>query len=287
MKAPPFKYTRAPSVGEAIDLLDEFKDDALLLAGGQSLMPVLNMRLASPSLLIDINPISELAGIAFADGVLRIGAMTRHRDVADSPLVRKHLPLIAQAMRHVAHPAIQNRGTFGGSLATADPAAEMPACCVALGARILLQSKRGRRSVEAADFFRGIYETAREPDELLLGAEIPISGPSWRPCFMEFSRRHGDFAIAGIAAQAQMQGSRFAQIRIVLFGVESRPFRARAAEEALTAAGNLADGIAAAQAGLADSLAPLSDSHASDHLRLHYSRILIDRAMKKLSEGRT
>ena len=287
MKAPPFKYARARSVGEALDLLDEFKDDALLLAGGQSLMPVLNMRLASPSLLIDINPISDLSGIALADGVLRIGAMTRHRDVSDSPLVRKHLPLISQAMHHVAHPAIQNRGTFGGSLATADPAAEMPACCVALGARILLQSKQGRRSVDATDFFRGIYETAREPDELLLGAEIPVPDPSWRPCFMEFSRRRGDFAIAGIAAQAQVRGSRFAQMRIVLFGVESRPFRARAAEEALTAAGNLADGVALAQASLADSPAPLSDSQASHHLRLHYARILIDRAVKELSESGT
>lgn len=285
MKAPPFKYARARSIGETIDLLDDFRDEALVLAGGQSLMPVLNMRLASPSLLVDINPVGELAGIELADGFLRIGAMTRHRDVAESPLVREHLPLIAQAMRHVAHPAIQNRGTFGGSLATADPAAEMPACCVALGARILLQSKQGRRSIEATDFFRGIYETAREPNELLVGAEIPIAGPSWRPCFMEFSRRHGDFAIAGIASQARLRDSRFSEICIVLFGVESRPFRARMAEETITAASNLADGIAAAQAGLADSLVPLSDSHASDHLRLHYARVLIDRAVSRLSEG--
>ena len=128
-----------------------------MLAGGQSLMPMLNMRLASPSVLIDINPVTELAGISVAEGVLHIGAMTRHREVAESPLVREHLPLIALAMRHVAHPAIQNRGTFGGSLATADPSAEMPACCLALDARILLESRRGRRSVEAGDFFRGIF----------------------------------------------------------------------------------------------------------------------------------
>jgi carbon-monoxide dehydrogenase medium subunit len=166
MKAPPFQYARAESTAETLALLAQYKDEALVLAGGQSLMPMLNMCLASPFVLIDIHPLDELAGIRLGGGILYISAMTRHREVAESPLVREHLPLIAQAMRHVAHPAIRNRGAFGGSFATADPSAEMPACCVALGARILLESTRGRRSVAAGDFFRGIHETAREADEL-------------------------------------------------------------------------------------------------------------------------
>jgi carbon-monoxide dehydrogenase medium subunit len=283
MKAPPFQYACAQSVSEALDLLAEYKDDALVLAGGQSLMPVLNMRLASPSVLIDINPLTELAGLKAAGGVLHIGAMTRHREVAESALVREHLPLITQAMRHVAHPAIQNRGTFGGSLATADPSAEMPACCLALGARILLESKRGRRSVEADDFFRGIFETAREPDELLVGVEIPIPDSAWRPCFMEFARRHGDYAIAGVAALAKLDAARISDIRIVLFGVEARPSRARAAEEAITNAGALTDGIADAQAALTNVLVPLADNHASGEMRIHYARVLIERVALELT----
>ncbi len=284
MKAPRFKYARPESVDEAVEMLSSERE-ALILAGGQSLMPVLNMRLASPSLLIDINWLRELGGIEMGDGMLRIGALTRHREVADSPLVREHVPLIADAMRHVGHPAIQNRGTFGGSLATADPSAEMPACCVALGARIRLRSKRGHRSVAAEDFFRGIFETAREPDELLVAVEIPIPGPSWRSCFIEFVRRHGDFAIAGIAANTNIESDRISDIRIALFGVEARPTRLRRAEEAIIGARTADNAFATMQAELTNTLEPMSDVHASGELRLHYARVLLERVTRQLSIG--
>src|SRR2546428_1307842 len=163
-------------------------------------MTTLNMRLSAPEILVDINRIEGLAGITFADGVLRIGAMTRHFDVEHSALVARHAPLIAQAMPHVAHPAIRNRGTFGGSLAFADPAAELPACAVALGARLLLESARGRRAVEAKDFFRGLYSTALAADEILVAAEIPVAKPGARYEFAELARRKGDYALIGVAA---------------------------------------------------------------------------------------
>jgi aerobic carbon-monoxide dehydrogenase medium subunit len=282
MKAPRFQYIRAQSRADALDLLAQHKGEARILAGGQSLMPMLNMRLASPSILVDINALTELAGITLLGGMVRIGAMTRHREVAESTLVREHLPLITDAMRHVAHPAIRNRGTFGGSLATADPCAEMPACCLVLGARMVAESVRGQRTIGANDFFRGIFETALEPDELLVAVEVPIPDSSWRPSFMEFARRHGDYAIVGAAAQAQLDGARLSDIRLVLFGVDDRAIRVRSAEQALLGSASGAQAIAAAQSALSDELSPSSDNHASAQMRLHYARVLIERTVRRL-----
>ncbi len=168
MKAPRFSYVRAESLEQVLRLLAEHGDDARILAGGQSLVPVLNMRLSQPKLVIDINRLDALRGISLQGGLVRIGALARHAEVMSSDIVARHLPLIAEAMPHVAHVAVRNRGTFGGSIALADPAAEMPACILALGATLVVESTRGRRTIAADDFFQGLYETAREPDELLV-----------------------------------------------------------------------------------------------------------------------
>jgi carbon-monoxide dehydrogenase medium subunit len=285
MKAPNFQYARAHSVSHVLDLLAQYGDDALILAGGQSLMPLLNMRMAKPAILVDINPLRDLGRVRVGDGVLHIGAMTRHRDVAESPLVREHCPLLTEAMRHVAHPAIRNRGTFGGSLATADPSAEMPACCLALQATMLVESRRGRRAIAAQDFFRGIFETALEPDELLVGVDIPLSDSGWRPAFIEIARRHGDYAIGGIATQARLEQGRIVDLRLVLFGIEAHPRRIRTAEQAILTARSIDRGIADAQATLSRELAPLSDSQAGAELRLHYARILVKRVVLALTAG--
>jgi carbon-monoxide dehydrogenase medium subunit len=279
MKAPPFRYVRARSCAHACDLLAQHSGEARLIAGGQSLMPVLNMRLANPAILVDINSVGELAGISVADGMLRIGALTRHREVAESALVRQHLALITDAMQHVAHAAIRNRGTFGGSLATADPAAEMPACCLALDAGMVIESIRGRRTVHVDDFFRGTFETAIEPDEILVAVEFPIPGPLWRHAFVEFARRRGDFAIVGGAVQARVETRRMVEVRLVLFGVGDRPVRMRRAEQALVASARLDEGIAAAQATLEKDISPLSDNQASADTRLHLARALLRRAL--------
>ena len=175
MKAPSFDYARPTSLPEAFALLERHRDGARILAGGQSLMATLNMRLSAPEILVDINAIEGLSGIALDGEMLRIGAMTRHFEVERSALVARHAPLIAQAMPHIAHAAIRNRGTFGGSLAFADPAAELPACAVALSARMVLQSSRGRRTVTAAEFFQGLYRTALAQDEIMVACEVPIA----------------------------------------------------------------------------------------------------------------
>ena len=229
MKAPRFAYVRAESLDQVLVLLAEHGDDARILAGGQSLMPTLNMRLSQPLLLIDINRLDELKGISLEGEEVRIGGMTRHSEVLDSPVVADHLPLIAEAMTHVAHVAIRNRGTFGGSIALADPAAEMPACVVALDASLVLASSRGRRTVEARSFFKGLYETDRADDEILIEVRIPIAKPGYASSFMELARRHGDFALAGVCCHAKVDGVTLSDVRLAYFGSEDRPRFAQAA----------------------------------------------------------
>lgn len=285
MKPQRFSYRRARSREEALDLLAHHAGEARVLAGGQSLMPMLNMRLAAPALLVDINPLSDLAGISVADGRLRIGALTRHREVAESSLVRAHAPLLSLAMAHVGHPAIRNRGTIGGSLANADPAAEMPACCLALDARMIVESSRGTRTIGADDFLRGIFDTAIEPDELLAAIEIPVPVQPWRPGFKEFARRHGDFALVGAAAVVQEDKGRASDMRLVLFGAGERALRARGAETALMAEGDPAAKIAQACEALADDIAPMSDIHASAEMRMHLARVLVRRLAAELDVG--
>src|SRR5947208_11129602 len=200
MKAPRFAYARPASIAEALALLQEHGDDARVLAGGQSLVPMMNFRVAAPKVLVDINRIGSLAGIKVAKGFVRIGALTRHVGLERSADVAKHLPLVASAIPHIAHPAIRNRGTFGGSCALADPAAELPACALALGATFVVAGKKGERRIAAQDFFKGPYPTALKPGELLVAAEFPLPKPGYASAFGELPRRHGDYAMVGVAA---------------------------------------------------------------------------------------
>jgi len=284
VKAPRFSYVRADSVAQAVALLDQHGEEARILAGGQSLMPTLNMRLSQPRLLIDINRLDALAGIALQGDRVRIGALTRHVEVANSAIVARHLPLIAEAMPHVAHVAVRNRGTFGGSIALADPAAEMPACVLALGATLVLQSAAGRREVAADDYFLGLYETARRPDELLVEALVPVQRPGTVSVFMELARRHGDFAIAGMAFHLTVARGVVADARLVYFGSEDKPTLAHGARTAI--AGRRMDEASANAAAdaLEHDLAPMTNVQGSTAMRLHLQRVLTRRALAVAAE---
>jgi carbon-monoxide dehydrogenase medium subunit len=280
VKAPRFSYVRAESIAQALTLLARHGPQAAVLAGGQSLMPMLNMRLSHPALLIDINRIDALKGIALAGERVRIGALVRHAELEASPLIAQHLPLIAEAMPLVAHLPVRHRGTFGGSIALADPAGELPACILASAAHLVLESSSGRREVAAEDYFKGFYETARRPDELLIEALIPSRKPGSLSVFMEFARRHGDFAIAGIALQLTRSGDTVAAARVAYFGSEDKPTLGRAVAGAIVGGRLEETTIKAAQAAVAEDLAPLSNQQASAALRLHLQRVLTGRALE-------
>jgi carbon-monoxide dehydrogenase medium subunit len=237
------------------------------------------MRLSQPGLLIDINRIEALGGIALQAGRVRIGALARHAEVASSAIVGEHLPLIAEAMPHVAHMAVRNRGTFGGSIALADPAAEMPACALALGATFVLQSAGGRREIAAEDYFKGLYETERRPDELLVEAHVPVEPPGSVSVFLELARRHGDFAIAGLACHLELDGDRVNAARLVYFGSEDRPTLAKGAAAALAGKRLDPEVADAAAATLGDDLDPIANAQGSARLRLHLQRVLTKRAL--------
>src|SRR3954452_6088343 len=205
MKAAAFAYARAASVVNALEFLAAHGDKAKVLSGGQSLMPAMNLRLISPEFIVDIGELAELRGIAVNGDLLTIGARTRHVDVLKSPEVAAHAPLLRDAISHVAHPAIRNRGTLGGSLAHADPASELPACMVALDATVIVRGPGGERRIAAQDFFTGIYQTMLSPEELLVAVELPVARRNSAHFFREFARRRGDYAIVGLAAQAIVQ----------------------------------------------------------------------------------
>src|SRR5271154_2604214 len=205
MKPAPFRYIAARTLEQALALKAEYGDEARFLAGGQSLVPTLNFRLSQPAVLIDINPLTQFAGMQESGpGRLRIGALTRFRDIERDPVTAKALPLIHEALPHVAHPQIRNRGTLGGNLAHADPASEMPAIVLALGGRLLARSRSGERWIAAADFFAGALRTALEPDEMLTDVELPVAAPRCGACFMEVARRGGDFALMGVACTVRL-----------------------------------------------------------------------------------
>ena len=217
MKPAPFAYERVNTLDEAFEMLTKYGENARILAGGQSLMATLNMRLSTPDILIDINHIDGLAGIEDTGKNIRVGALTRHVEIECSELITKHVPLISKAVDHIAHPAIRNRGTFGGSIAFADPAAELPACIVALDATLQLSSKSGERELKAEDFFRGLYETALQPNEILTAVSIPKITPGWKSEFMELARRQGDYAIIGLATHLKLENRKFGEGRLVFF----------------------------------------------------------------------
>ena len=282
MKSAPFDYVRARSLGEVFDLLDGKASDARILAGGQSLLATLALRLSEPSLLIDIGGLAELRFIEARGTAIHIGALARHRDLEKSPLLAERLPLIAQAMPHVAHPAIRNRGTIGGSLSLADPAAELPACMLALDATIVLASRAGERRVRAADFFQGMYQTDIKTGELLARVEITPPDGVWRFHFAEFSRRRGDYAMVGLAAGCRKGGDRAEELRLVFLGCGDRPTRARAAEAAGLRS-RAAERLAALRSALEKDLAPQADPNASAATRMHLAAVLADRALGALA----
>ena len=283
MKPAPFAYVRPESLDDAIGVLEEHGEDARILAGGQSLMATLNMRLSAPEVLVDIGCVPGLAGIETAGGDLRIGAMTRHAEVEASDLVRSHAPLIASAMPHIAHPAVRNRGTFGGSIALADPAAELPACALALGARMTIAGSGGTRTVDADGFFRGLYETALEPGEVLTSVEVPGIASGWKSGFMELARRHGDYAIIGLAAHVEVEDGRFGSGRLVFFGAGELPVsavRSAALLEGERWSDALGERIADA---LKEELDPFEDLNADAAMRRHLAGVLARRVLGPLA----
>jgi len=287
MKPVPFEYHRPASLAETFDLLDRYGDDGRLLAGGQSLVPALNLRLAAPRAVIDINRIPDLDAIRVTADGLVIGALARQEALERSPLVREHAPLIASALPHVGHSAIRTRGTIGGSLALADPAAELPACAVALGATIRAGRRGGTRDIPADEFFRGLYTTALAPGEIVTEILVPRPAAGWRWGFDELARRHGDFALAGVAAGARVESGVVAESRLVFFGVGTRPVRARRAEAALAGGRADAEALAAAGRALDADLDPPGDVHGSPALRRHLARVLLARVVGRLVEARS
>jgi aerobic carbon-monoxide dehydrogenase medium subunit len=264
MKAPDFAYLKPATLAEAIELLGN--PDASILAGGQSLIPSLNMRLSSPRLLVDITAIPGLAGISLQGNAIRIGALTTHAQIEKSETIRKHVPLLAQAVPHIAHAAIRNRGTIGGSLALADPAAEYPACAVALSATLIVSGKNGEREVAAEKFFKGLFETDLKPGEVLVAVEFPGNGKSDRSVFLELTRRHGDYAIIGLAAH----NSRF-----VYLGAGATPI--------VIPGISIQEPLTKARAVLSKTLKPSPDLYNTSATKLHLAGVLLERAWTTLT----
>jgi carbon-monoxide dehydrogenase medium subunit len=243
---------------------------------------MLNFRVAAPKVLVDINRIAALAGIKVARNHVRIGALTRHAELERSADIARHLPLVAAAMPHIAHPAIRNRGTFGGSCALGDPAAELPACAVALGATFVVAGKKGERRIAAQDFFKGLYATALKAGELLVAAEFPLPKPGYASAFGELARRHGDYAMVGVAAHGSTQGKKFSDMRVVFFGVGDRPQRAAQFERALEGQPATQKALENALGDLDADLKPRADLHGSAATKLHLAKVLAGRVLRKM-----
>jgi carbon-monoxide dehydrogenase medium subunit len=283
MKPAPFEYLAPDSLDAALDILAHQGGDAKLLAGGQSLIPVMNFRLAQPSLLVDLNRLGELDYVRPDDGGLRIGAMTRQRTLERDPRVAQLAPLLSEAVPFIAHPQIRNRGTVGGSLAHADPASELPAVAVALRARFRLQRAGGERWVEARDFFTSLFTTVLEPDEMLVEVALPASPPRSGWAFLEVARRHGDYAQVGIAAGVMLdETGRCREARLAYLSVGDGPVEAREAARLLEGAPPSEEAIAAAADKAArDEMDPTGDIHASADFKRHLARVLTGRALRR------
>jgi aerobic carbon-monoxide dehydrogenase medium subunit len=282
MKSAAFDYVRAETPQQAFALLAQHGDDARILAGGQTLLATLNMRLSQPALLIDIGGIGAWRGIEVQGSTLRIGALTRHVEIEESPLVAQHAPLLAQAAPHIAHRAIRNLGTLGGTLAYADPAAEWPACVLALGGTLVLSDGRSERRVAAADFFLGLYTTALREGELLVACEVPVVQPDERQHFSELARRHGDYAIAGLAARAIVRGGTLHDVRLAFLSLGDRPLRAPACEAVLQGGAIDEARLAEADAALRGELAPFADLTHSAAAKTQLAATLMKRAVRAL-----
>jgi carbon-monoxide dehydrogenase medium subunit len=285
MKAPPLSYVRAATLSEVFQLWRAAGPDARLLAGGQTLLATLAFRLSDPGTLIDIARLRELRGITqIGNSTIRVGALTTHAELGRHELIRQHVPLIAEAVPLIAHPAIRNRGTIGGSLAFADPAAELPACCVALDAIIVARNAADERRIPAAQFFTGLYSTALKPYELIAAVEFPMAKAGERATIAELVRRSGDYAMAGVVAKARFAGTTVIGPQLVFFGVGDRPVLAGRAMTAISGQQVLPTTIAAAQAQLDADLDPPSDQHGSPQTKRHFARVVLARALKRMAD---
>ena len=281
MKPAPFDYVAPTTVEEACAILAEAGGGATVLAGGQTLMPLLNLRMSQPFILVDINRIAELKGIARGDGGIRIGPATRQCEVIDSDLLARELPVLVQAVRHVGHHHTRNRGTVGGSIALGEPAAELPATATALGATIAVQSARGARRIAIDEFYLGPYMTVLEPDELVTGITFPDWPAGHVTLFRELAQRPGDFALSGLVGALAVEDGAITRAGIAWFGMGPTPMRARAAEQALL--GQALAGVdpaAVAEAAVGDT-APFDDHHASAEYRRTVGRRLFARTLRE------
>lgn len=287
MKMPPFAFAKAQDLPDLFRIWKAAGDDARLLAGGQTLLATLAFRLSEPSVLIDITGIAALKGVTETGDSIRIGALTTHAELGAHKLVAKHAPLLAEAVPLIAHAAIRNRGTVGGSLAYADPAAELPACMVALGATIIAASPKGERRIAADRFFTGLLTTALADGELIVAIEVPKAGRTDHFAIREIARRSGDYAMAGLAlAFATGRGAVVTDPRCVFFGVGDGPVRAMRAEAALAGKALSSASIAAARAALAEDLDPPADMHGSPAMKLQLCGTLLERTLTPFTSAR-
>jgi carbon-monoxide dehydrogenase medium subunit len=279
MKAPAFSYLRPRQLYEVLILLAEHGDEARLLAGGQTLLATLNMRLSEPALLIDMQAVSELKGLSLTGQTLRIGAMVTHTEIETSDLVARRAPMLTAAAPHIAHRAIRNMGTFGGSIAYGDPAAEWPACLLALGGVIVARSLRGERRIAADVFFTGLYTTELAPDEVIVACEIPVAQADQKFSFNELARRHGDYAVVGLAATAKITDNKMSDVRLAWIGVDSTPMRSSQAEQALDGKQLTMQTLTQAVDVLRSELAPIPDLTHSAAAKRQLASVLLKRAL--------
>jgi carbon-monoxide dehydrogenase medium subunit len=283
MKPAPFRYYAPTGVEEALELLDQHGDEAKPLAGGQSLVPAMNFRLARPAVLVDLNRIPKLAYLEErGDGSLAIGAMTRQRTLERAPLVARASPLLAETLPHIAHHQIRNRGTLGGSLAHADPAAELPAVALVLDAELVLRGTSGERTVAARDFYLGLFETALRPGELLVEVVLPPPRPRSGFAFEEVARRHGDYALVGVAASLTLDDAgAITHAKLGILSVGETPWDAASATDLLHRERPSEALFRAAAAAAADAADPPGDIHASPAFRRHLIGVLVERVLRR------
>ena len=287
MKPAKFDYFAPATLDEALDLLAQHGPDAKVLAGGQSLMPMMNLRLVRPAVVVDINRVGELSGISAADGTVTIGALTRQRDLERSETIRDAFPMMAEAISHIGHFQIRNRGTIGGSLAHADPAAELPALCTALDAEFVVAGSNGTQTIPAAEFAVAPLMTSLAPEQLLTEVRVPLlEGDGWRWGFREVSRREGDFALVGSVAMLRTDGDGVCrEARITMFAVGDGPARMPDAEQSLVGRVVDADARAEAAALVSEAVTPGSDIHASAEYRKEVSAVMARRALEDACAG--
>jgi aerobic carbon-monoxide dehydrogenase medium subunit len=287
MKLPPVEYEAPTTVAEAVDLLAEHGDEASVLAGGQSLIPLLALRLARPEILIDINGIAELSGVSAVDGQVTIGAGTREYMAEESWIVADAVPLLAAALPLIGHEAIRSRGTIGGSLAHADPAAELPAVARALEAEFVVRGPSGERVIPAAQWFEGYLTTSRRPDELLVEVRFPAAKPGTGVSFTEVARRHGDFAIVGLATSLVLSGGVIGEARLALAGISDVPVRAAAAEDLLTGERPSAELFDEAARRATHDIDPPADLHGSSEYRKTVAAAVVRRGLRAAADNAT